>query len=251
MTVETFDRSTNEDQIYSQNQLLMTDYLEEIKLQAATISPKIEPDDVIDNFVRNYLHVTDNYNLDDNSIYVDPRLDNNTILDMVRFIEDINGIFDTTFGISLQEIDMQLIYSLYQVLIVQFKETLIYYLNGLQQLDSDFDEDLPDYEKVSLEYYKKNNPGIDNMNEYDLVDNYLDYVTQNHIYTELFFQLALLESPGNLWLGYLYNESANNRLNTDNEFFALKIDKILSSEIRDHIINRFIDVSENISIVSN
>ena len=69
------------------------------------------------------------------------------------------------------------------------------------------------------------------MENLQLVKDYIHYICENGIIPEYFFEICLLESEGNIELSTLYLEFANNRIDFDDDFFILKLGKILSFDI--------------------
>lgn len=235
--------SSNEEQVTAENMELMNDFLNEINMQMATINPSLHPVDYINQFVTQYLNLPDQYDLEDNTIYIDEALSLESRRDMLLFVSELNRMAQSSFGIALAEPDMKLINNLYQVMVMHLIDNMVYYIAGLQNLDSDFDEDLPNYEETKFEYFKKTNPDVNGLSKYNQVSSYLDYILQNHIYPNLFFEFALFESSGNVDLSNLYTESINNRIMYDSEFFILKFQKIFSSDdTRDRLLSKLIDI---------
>ena len=71
-----------------------------------------------------------------------------------------------------------------------------------------------------------------------LISEYLKYILELGIKPELYFQIALMESEGDVYLSNLYIETVNDRVSYDSEFFNLKIQKLLQCIESDVIITR-------------
>lgn len=240
--ITTENVSSSEEQLQDENKMILNDYFEYIMLQMATIEPDLHPLDYIEKFKVDYLQLSENYDLSDNKIYVNDSLSEQDHEDILKFVNQLTMYFENTFGILLKDTDMNLVNCLYKTMVVHFVDTFVYYINGLQKVDGDFINDLPEYDLVSFKYFKKINPDYENKDKYIQVRDYLDYVLDSHIYPDLFFQIALLESSGNVDLSPLYIESVNDRIVYDLEFFILKMNKLLSSiNIKDSIMTKLID----------
>ena len=118
------------------------------------------------------------------------------------------------------------------------------YVLGLQKIDEDFVEDIPNWNELSFKYYieKINHIPLNDNTKPQIVTDYLGYVLEYGLIAESYIDVALLESEGNVELSTLYIESANYRLTYDNSFFNLKLKKIFSSDIEDVVISKLISI---------
>ena len=237
--------SENYEQVLQENDNVFLEYLTNIKNQCATVTPDIEPTDFIKEFVISFLNLPNLNGLEDRSILIDDRLSDIDHKYLRLLCANLDSIFDTTFGITLHNNDIYVRYCLYQVLITKFSDYFLTYLNGLQKLDEDFAEDIENWNELSFEYFRKK-IGDESPISIQLVKDYIHYICENGIIPEYFFEICLLESEGNIELSTLYLEFANNRIDFDDDFFILKLGKILSFDIiEDTISDKFIDIINN------
>ena len=234
------ERTDNNDAVQKMVQIC-TEYLQKIEIQAATTQPDINADDIVLQYIQNELGINNEEEIHNLTIMIN---DNLTQIDknlLLSFTDGLNITFNKTFGVNLTDNDIRLSYYLYIVLVTQFINYFVNYVDGLQKININYKEDIPNFQEVSFKYfkdkYKKDSESIQS----DITD-YLDYIIEYCIFPEMYFELALLGSPGNQVLSCLYLESANGRVTYDSDFFKLKISKILSSNIKEVLIERLINI---------
>lgn len=243
---ETFENSDVEqgsdrqqlDEIYEK----MEEYKNNIQLQAASLQPVVDPKDFIEDFVFNELGLNSMGGIEDLSIMVDPDLGELDRMKLDKLVEDMNEVFDSTFGISFEEPDMQLCYYLYQVLVTHFNEYFMNYIVGLQNLTPDYESDIPNYNELSLKYFMKkiNEPKLN----IKVATDYINYIADQGVEPNFYFDISLLGSPGNETLSKLYIEHTNDRMSIDSEFFTTKFRKLISSSdvIELFTVNKLVDI---------
>jgi hypothetical protein len=234
--------SENPDQLQDENDGIFNEYLTNIYGQCATVTPELEPVDYIKEFIINFLNLPNLDNLEDRSILIDDRL-TNIDRDYLRLLSmNLNKFFEQCFGVEFIDGDIYLYYCLYQILVTNFADYFSNYLQGLQKMDSDYEEDIPNWKELSFEYFRKK-IGDESPISIQVVNEYIDYICEQGIIADYFFELCLLESEGNVALSALYIESANNRIDYDSNFFSIKISKLLSFDvIKNRITNTFINI---------
>lgn len=234
--------NTSEDelQVLDQTDQLFNMYVDSITAQCGSINPSLMPDDIMARFYTDFLKQGDLRTLEDRSIIIDenlPRLDKD-LLNI--FKEKLITIYENTLGIYCPNVDIFHLYCLYQVFVIHFADYFITYLSGLQKLDSDFDEDIPNWNELSLENYRKK-IGDESPISVNTIYDYIDYIVENGIYPDAFIDVCLYESSGNVALSELILESSSNNIQFDDNFFKLKISKILLSDIiKNYIANKLI-----------
>lgn len=211
-----------------------------IAQQCGSINPGIDQIDFFQVFIKEYLNLPDHDDLEDCTIYVDDRLIGEDISKIHEFVSDIIIIFANSFGINLPDGNIYQLYCIYKIFVLNVCDYFILYVLGLQKIDEDFVEDIPNWSELSFEYYlKKINhiPYTDNSKP-QIIINYLGYVLEYGLFSNSYLDVALLESSGNVDLSALYIESANYRLTYDEAFFNFKLKKLLSSDIEDVIVSK-------------
>lgn len=220
---------------------ICSEYLQKIEIQTATLQPELEPDDIILKYITNELRVDNEEELHNLSIMIDDRLTETDKNLLSSFTDGLKYIFYKTFGMNIYDNDIRLSWYTYTVFVTHFVDYFVDYIDGLQKVDVDYQDDIPNFQEVSFKYFRekyKNNSEI----TMSMVSEYLDYVAEYCIFPEMYYDLALLGSPGNIILSCLYTESTNGRITYDSDFFKLKIGKILSSDIKESIVPRLYDI---------
>lgn len=218
------------------------EYIDAIRSQAESCIRKPVEDDYFESFANGFLKIPAE-EFYDSAYITDDKLSRNDKDYMTMFLDAMNYTFEMNFGIKLLEPTSGMLYSLYKIFITNFSDFFLNYVCGLQKLDSLYEEDIPNWEELSFENYKKitgvTTPAI----SYNLVNSYIDHIIENGIIAESYFDICDLESSGNDDLTYLMVETANYRVQYDNEFFRIKLGKILSTNvIRDSIVNKLVDI---------
>ena len=118
-------------------------------------------------------------------------------------------------------------------------------LLGRFLLYSHYEEDIPNWNELSFEYFKKK-IGDESPISVQQIYEYIDYIGDVGIIPEFLFEISLLESEGNVMLTDLLVESTNDRIYYDKEFICLKLKKILSSDIiKSNIANKLFTIFEH------
>lgn len=215
--------------------------------------PPVDPIDEISKFLTGYFNYPVNDDLESREIYISPVMqsDPTNREDLTEVCNVINSVFDRSWGIKfLQDIDIHYLYCLYKVLYINFTNYLIYFFNGLQTLDESFVEDFPNYNEYTFNYYihniYPNKHHIEKLNDdqtikYEVIKEYINYVLSLGIKSELFFEICLNEAEGDVALSTLYIESENNNIAYDDEFFNLKMKKLMNLPESDIIVSRLTD----------
>lgn len=236
------DILTNEEQTESVNNMIFEDYLFKIQQQMMDTQSIGDKIDYIELFCNQFLMVgTDG--IQDSSIYIDERLSESDRDYFRRFREELIEMYRNAFGIELIEPNMRTLYNLYKVFILNLPLYFIYYLNGLQKLTDKWVEEIPNFQELTYDYFR-NNIEKNIANIYDSVSNYISYILQSGLYPDNFVEICLYESEGNALLSELYIEVSNNRINSIDSFFKLKLNKILSFNLtNDTIMTQFIETN--------
>lgn len=223
----------------------LEEYKNNIRNQAASIQPERFQTDYIEEFVEKELGVSDIDSVEDLSIMGNPDLTQLDKMKLDLFVNNINYTFSETLGMSLRSPDISLCYDMYRVFITNFSDYMLNYIIGLQLLGPEFEEGIPGYSELTLDYFKKK-IGSEAIT-YKVVSDYIGYIAEQGIFPEYYFEIALLGSPGNEILTKLYLEHINDRMSIDYEFFTLKISKILltSDEITTDIVSVMMDIIED------
>ena len=237
-----------ENQQIEQRRDRLEEYFENIRKQISVIKIDDEPYDFIEDFVKTYLNYDMIDMLETREIYADPKLSQEDREDLHTFVSQLNDMFNTYWGIYLQEEDIFLVKALYEIMYRRFSDYFIYFVNGLQKLDIDYVEELPNYEEYTFAYFMDKIKHItsDQVQKNEtlkvpLISEYLKYILELGIKPELYFQITLMESEGDVSLSNLYIETVNDRVSYDSEFFNLKIQKLLQCIESDAIITRLTD----------
>ena len=223
----------------------LEEYFEIIRKQISVIKIDDEPYDFIEDFVKTYLNYDMIDMLETREIYADPKLSQEDHEDLHTFVSQLNDMFNTYWGIYLQEEDIFLVKALYETMYRRFSDYFIYFVNGLQKLDIDYVEDLPNYKEYTFAYFMdkikhitKEQVQKNEALKVPLISEYLKYILELGIKPELYFQIALMESEGDVYLSNLYIETVNDRVSYDSEFFNLKIQKLLQCIESDIIVTQ-------------
>lgn len=226
----------NETQYYS--------IIDGIRQQCGTINPGVDNTDFFQVFVKEYLRLPDHEDLEDCTIYVDERLTEKDREKIHEFCAEVSNIYSNSFGINLPDGNIYQLYCIYKIFILNLCDYFINYILGLQKIDEDFVEDIPNWNELSFKYYleKINHTQLNDNTKPQIIYDYLGYVFEYGLIAESYIDVALLESEGNVELSTLYIESANYRLTYDSSFFNLKLKKVISSDIEDLIVSRLISL---------
>lgn len=256
MEITEENTTQNEEQEREVRDNLITNFHDELQRQIATIDIPDEEDDKIVNFINNYFNYQINDDLESREIYVDEvmKTDPYNRDDLFKICDMINNFFDSYWGIRLADNDIYHLHNLYKVMVLNFKEYFIYYINGIQVINRDpdllaqFCEDVPNFAEYSYDYYLEHVSSIkkEQISENDalkipVIKNYINYILELGVNPELYFEIALQESEGDVTLSDLYVESVNNGIVYDNEFINLKFKRLLELESCDSIVSRLID----------
>lgn len=229
---------------------IIEDFHDNFHRQMVTINIYEESDDLIAKLLKDYFNYILLDDLESRQIYVDPIMqsDQTNREDLFNICSMINNIFETSWGIRLRDEDIYYLYSLYTVLILKFSEYFVYFVNGLQKLNEEFVEDLPNYNEYTFNYFIHNVSSIKKENleknenlKIPIIKEYVNYIIELGIKTELYFEICLQESEGNVMLSYLYSESVNGNISYDEEFFNMKIQKLLELPESEPIFSRLAD----------
>ena len=233
-----------EDQSLDLNETQYQSIIDGLRQQCATINPGIDNTDYFQIFVKEYLRLPDHEDLEDCTIYVDERLTEKDREKIHEFCAEVSNIYSNSFGIDLPEGNIYQLYCIYKIFVLNICDYFIQYVLGLQKIDEDFVEDIPNWNELSFKYYveKINHIPLNDNTKPQIVTDYLGYVLEYGLIAESYIDVALLESEGNVELSTLYIESANYRLTYDNAFFNLKLKKIFSSDIEDVVISKLISI---------
>lgn len=239
------DDIQNRDQAISIDANTISDYTKEIQMQLRTCNPDPVKVDWIFDFIANTLGIKDPVvaKMEDKSIYIDPDLLDPDRMALSKFSENLGEIFSTTFGISFSDPDIFLYYSIYQIFCINFVNYFAYYINGLQKLTKEFEEDIPNWNELSFDYYINNvREKKENDSTYIRIEDYLDYILEIGLIPEEYIEIALLEASGDSYLSALYIEDANFRLIMDFAFLKEKITRIVHSDsLRDFIMDKLVE----------
>lgn len=236
--------TTGEDQSNDLNETQFFSIIDSISQQCATINPGIDNTDFFQVFVKEYLRLPDHEDLEDCSIYIDERLTETDRGKIDEFCNRVIGIFNSSFGISLPEGNIYQLYCLYKIFVLNIVDYFTIYILGLQKIDADFVEDIPNWSELSFKYYleKVNTLPVNENTKPQLINEYVNYILEYGLIPEAFLDVILLESAGNVEVSALYIESSNYRLTCDNSFFNLKLKNIFSSDIEDFVISKLISL---------
>lgn len=238
--LENENGSFSAEQAWSQAATAINEILEKVDSQCGSIHPSMANTDWVRAFMTDYLKLDMN-GLEDNSIYNDPGLVGQDRVSFDYFINRFGELMDMNFGISFEEPDIHLYYCVYQLFCLNFTEYFLCYINGLQKLTIEYEEDFPNWKELSYEYFITNL--YDGGNSiYTKVRNYLDYIFDQGLNIEEYIEVSLLESEGNVLLSAMYIELSNFRVNYDFIFLKNKIIKFATSdEINTVIIDNMVE----------
>ena len=229
---------------------IMNQTFDRIRLQLISLQVVNGAIDEIRKFIEEYFNYTDIDALETREIYISEVMqsDERNREDLFRFVQVVNNMFDHGWGVRLIDPDIYLVYCLYTVLYLRFYEYFKYFVNGLQKLDEDYVEDLPNYKEYTFAYFienvskvKKENLAKNPVLKYPVMTEYIKYILELGVVPELYFQICLMEAEGDVMLSYLFRETANNLLEADRTFFNLKIQKLLEQPEGQQIIDDLVD----------
>lgn len=234
----------SEDQSLDLNETQFQSIIDSLSQQCASINPGIDNTDYFQVFVKEYLMLPDHEDLEDCTIYVDEKLTEKDKEKIHEFCAKVSNIYSETFGINLPEGNIYQLYCIYKIFVLNIVDYFVTYVLGLQKIDEDFVEDIPNWNELSFKYYveKINHTPVNENTKPQIVMDYLGYVLEYGLFAEAYIDVALLESAGNVDLSALYIESANYRLTYDSSFFNLKLKKIFSSDVEDIVISKLITI---------
>lgn len=216
------------------------DYVDLIDNQAKSIEPSLDPDDVYTRFLKDVVNIDDISELEDNSIYIDPNIDELTKQCLTFFQDEIDSVLTDDVGISLQEPTIFLLKAIYNIFVLRVADYFIYFINGLQNTNEAFEQDLPEYKVYKYKYFLENISKKES--EYQNILDYIQYITNFNFSFSNYISLALLESAGNVDLSALFIEDANYRVSADDTYFFNKIKKvILSPDVNDYVAVHLLD----------
>lgn len=235
----------SEDQYIQENNELIGDFLNRLQYQLSRINKPITEEDYYVKFVAQFLNIPDMNPVYDRSILIDSRINSYEKEAFREFIFTLNRYIENSLGIEFSEVDVCITYYVYRVLVVNFIEYFLEYIDGLQKVDINWDEDIENWDQVSFTAFrKKREIPLDTPITIQLVSDYLDYVIFDCLIPEHYFEVCLLGSEGNVELSELVVESVNQRISYDSEFIRMRFEKIFSSEneIRDTIVNGMVSI---------
>jgi hypothetical protein len=250
--IDTQETSENEEQVMDENNTILTDYSQKIDAQCATVAPELMPNDYVKDFIINFLNLPDLTGLEDRSILIDERLDNNDKEYLALFTSNLSKSISRGIGIELSDGDIYLYYCIYKYFITNLSENFINYVLGLQKLNIEYEEDIPNWGELSFQYFIKKIEDESSTFSIQTIYKYLDYIIDIGIVPDYLFEISLLGSEGNVDLNYLLVESTNDRVYYDQEFIIYKLSKILRFDIiKSNIANKMFDIFSKTNIVQN
>lgn len=236
------ETSSSEEQIFDESNQILKEYLDHIEYQISTINRKPIEEDYFKELMINFFNQESLNNIFDRSILIDPSFSEYDKSALRVFQSKMGEFFEKGFGLSCSEGNLCLYYYLYDIFVVNFVIYFVTYLNGLQKLDSRFEEDIPNYKELSYKAFcaKKEIPSEDvNITS---IKEYIDYILSEGIVPEDYFEICLLDSEGNAGLTELLVETVNLRIGYDTDFFRLKFEKLLfSDDVRGPVETKFIE----------
>lgn len=220
------------------------EYVDLIERQARSIEPDLDKDDYFTRFFSDIIQIDDVSEIEDNSIYMNSKLDDVSRRCLDYFEEEISSVIEDDLGISFTEPTLFLYKAVYNIFVFDLDKYFIYFINGIQNMDETFKDDIPDYEIYKYKYFKQKY-GKKEDSPYQNVLDYIQYILSLNITFNNYISLALLESAGNVDLSALYIEDANYRISCDENFLFNKIKNIvLSPNINDYIVSSLINTLE-------
>lgn len=242
--IEIENSSQNYEQALAISLPAVKTYLDKIENQSKSISPSLDNDDYFTRFIEemvgsNYLN-----ELEDNYIYADNTIDDLTKECLKYFQEELIIMFENTLGISLSDPTLFILKAIYNIFVYRQIDYFIYFINGLQNTDESFKEDIPDYEQYKFKYFSKYvKKDEKNVNKYQNISDYIQYVMTLNLNFSNYISIALLESAGDVDLSALFIEDANYRISADDMFIFSKIrDIVISPIINDYIVSKLIEM---------
>lgn len=231
--------SQGDQQVMDENEQIFNTYIQTLHDQCGSICQDIHPDDIMEKFYKEFLNQPDMSSVEDRSIIIDGKLTPYDRDSLQIFRDKMVKIYEQVLGvICTSDVDIYHIYCLYQVFVTQFADYFLTYLCGLQKLDADFEEEIPNWEELSFENYRKK-IGDESPISINTINNYIDYIVECGIYPNVYFDVCLYESSGNVALSELILESSSNYIQFDDEFIRLKFSKLLlSDEIKNYIADK-------------
>lgn len=256
------EASYSEEQITDESNQILTEYLDNIESQIISINKTESETDFLKELFINFFNQKDLDSVFDRSILIDPNFSEYDKDALKATTMKLHNMFENGMGISMVDKDICFYYYLYDIFVLHFHMYFTIYLNGLQKLTEDFDEEIPNWDKLSYKYFvEKNNSNTTGGESTppavtELVDRYLNYIITDGIIPDQFFEICLLESGTSESLSELVVENTSQRIVFDYEFFRLKIEKILSLEevrsiIKTNIVDTIVNVSPSVGVVAN
>lgn len=232
--------SYNYEQALAVSLTTVREYLDKIDNQTKKYETDLDNEDIFTHFMTDIIKIDNDSEIEDSYIYIDPKLDDITKDCLKYFEEELIDIIDDNIGIQFTEPHLFLLKSIYEIFCCKSIDYFIYFINGLQKIDSSFMDIAPNYEEYTYKYYiskfgKKES-------EYQNVWDYIQYVLTLPLSFEFYISVALLEAEGDVALSTIYIEIANYRILTDDTFIFNKIKNIiLSPIINDYTVSKLID----------
>lgn len=242
ITEENEELSSN----FEQNLAIMLpqvkEYIDLIDDQTKKTEIDIDTDDYISRFTSEVLNITNDSELEDNSVYFDSNIDDVSKKCLNYFESELESIVENNLGVTFSEPTLFLLKCTYNVLYNRFISYFISYIRGLQQIDENYIDEIPSYNEISYKYFITNISTKKEENSYQNISDYIQYVLTFDLPLSRFVAVALLDAEGDVDLSTLYVEIANFRISTDDEFISSKIKNIISSPIcNDFITSKLID----------
>lgn len=232
--------SYNYEQALAVSLTTVREYLDKIDNQTKKYETDLDNEDIFTHFMTDIIKIDNESEIEDSYIYIDPKLDDITKDCLKYFEEELIDIIDDNIGIQFTEPHLFLLKSIYEIFCCKSIDYFIYFINGLQKIDSSFIDIAPNYEEYTYKYYiskfgKKES-------EYQNIWDYIQYVLTLPLSFEFYISVALLEAEGDVALSTIYVEIANYRILTDDTFIFNKIKNIILSPIcNDYVVSKLID----------
>ena len=237
--VDELNGTYNYEQALSVSLTTVKEYIDKIDNQTKKYETELDTEDIFMRFMTDIIKVSDESEIEDSSIYINPKLDDITKDCLKYFEEELSDIIDNNLGIQFTEPYLYLFKSVYDVFSYKSIDYFIYFINGLQKIDNSFADIAPNYNEYTFDYFIEKNGKKESV--YQNIQDYIQYIMSLPLSFEFYISVALLEAEGDVALSTIYVEISNYRILTDDNFIFNKIKNVVLSPIsNDYIVSKLI-----------
>ena len=208
--VDELNGTYNYEQALSVSLTTVKEYIDKLDNQTKKYETELDTEDIFMRFMTDIIKVKDESEIEDSSIYINPKLDDITRDCLKYFEEELSDIIDNNLGIQFTEPYLYLFKSVYDV-----------------------------FSYKSIDYFINKNGKKES--EYQNIQDYIQYIMSLPLSFEFYISVALLEAEGDVALSTIYVEISNYKILSDDNFIFNKIKNIVLSPIsNDYIISKLI-----------